>query len=242
VVDITDRIILERQRADFLAMITHDFKTPISAIILSAGLMLKRPEVFGPKSVKIAETIKNSVERLRGMAEDFMICSKLESGASGANQFAVEDIGRLLSGVRETFSTLAHDKGLVLEFEVTPELPPVSLDRGKVERALFNLVQNAINYTPTGGRVSVKAAAKEGQAVISVSDTGPGIAPEEQAKVFERYYRSSATNKVQGTGLGLAVVKAVAEAHGGSVTLTCPPGQGCTFRFALPLQKSGKNA
>jgi signal transduction histidine kinase len=137
----------------------------------------------------------------------------------------------------------AGEAGLNLKLEAPASLPPVYADRQYIVRAIENLVGNAVAYTPRGGEVTIKAelegAGQGACIVVTVSDTGPGITPEDQAKVFDKYYRAATAGEVRGSGLGLAIVKAVADAHGASVSLDSSPGIGSTFRLCMPV-KSGR--
>ena len=146
---------------------------------------------------------------------------------------ALREAGR---GFEKTFKK----KGLSFKIEMADGLPKALLDRKLLHRAVSNLLQNAANYTPNGGEITMKAEpvreAGGDFIVISVVDSGKGIPAEEREVVFEKYYRSPRTAGIKGTGLGLAIVKAVAEAHGGRVELTSEPGTGSNFRLFLPVR------
>jgi two-component system phosphate regulon sensor histidine kinase PhoR len=125
---------------------------------------------------------------------------------------------------------------LQLEFEAQPSLPQVSADVGRIEQVLVNLVHNAIKFTPPGGTITVRVRADDAFVTVLVEDTGIGVAPEELARLFERFYKSDKARRSEGTGLGLAIAKHIVQAHGGDISATSVPGEGSTFRFTLPVQ------
>ncbi len=144
----------------------------------------------------------------------------------------------ILKDVIKDFENQATKKGQTLNTEFAQDVPAINMDVTLVQRAVSNLLQNAVNYTPEGGRISLKTQRAEngGRAflVISVEDSGIGIPAAEQSKIFQKYYRMSRTSRTGGTGLGLAIVKAVADAHNGRVELTSEEGAGSTFKLFIP--------
>ena len=186
----------------------------------------------------MAKGITSSGERLGALLENFLTISKTEAGKlivypSPSNMATV--LQEACSGLEKEMM----EKNLTFHAEIAKDLPKVlSIDRKLVRRAVSNLLQNAINYTPAGGSISLKTQCASGAKcdffVISVADTGPGIAEAELETIFNKYYRSQRTAGTSGTGLGLAIVKAVAEAHGGRVEVESEPGRGSVFRLYLP--------
>ncbi len=236
--DVTQRKALERDKADFLAMVSHDFKSPLTNILGYSDLLLERGrEKIAEEVCEMAGAINRSGRKLYGMVEDFLFHSRLESGTAAAEK-APGDIEGLLREACDDCESQVKKKKLTLSLGVRAGLPRIWFDKKLLERAVHNLLQNALAYTPEGGKIEVKADwAKKGEkdfVVISVSDTGPGIPPEFQGRVFEKYFRAPSASGVRGTGLGLAVVKLVADAHRGKAEVDCPEGIGCTFRIMLP--------
>ena len=230
--DITARKRMEREKADFLAMLTHDLKSPLSTIIGYSELLMQKGDI-GAEDCFMLSAIEQGGSKLLGMVNDFLTISRMESGSLDLNA-REEDMGDVIKGIEEEYRPLALKKGM--EFTVKAEDGLlVRIDKKHMERAVANLVENAFNYTPDGGEVVLTSAWADGGVVISVRDTGIGVPPEEQARVFDKYYRSQRTKGTKGTGLGLAIVKAVAEAHGGSVGLASGPEKGSTFRIFLPF-------
>ena len=235
--DVSERRFLERQRMDFLAMITHDFKSPLTTILANAELISIMKTGTDDEIAGMADAILRSGERLRRLVDDFLVHSRLNSGGL-APELVIVNVREVLKGVIGDFKNLAARKFQTLDADFAPDIPAIYLDARLIQRAVSNLLQNAINYTPEGGYISLKAerAAQDGRnfLVISVSDTGSGIPPAEQPKVFQKYYRTSRGLRTSGTGLGLAIVKAVTEAHKGWVELESSEGEGSTFRLVIP--------
>lgn len=244
VTDISVRKELERQRADFFSMVAHDFKSPLSVIMTYADIIMTdhAADTAGDLA-DAAKAIKSSSRKLLGMVEDFLAVSRFEAGMS-TPVFTRESVAEIAYEVGAAAKPVATRKGIEFEVEGLTASTYASMDKGLIIRALSNLVQNAINYTPEGGSVklTVSATSEDGRqyASLAVSDTGPGIAPEEHEKVFKKYYRSPGVSGTKGSGLGLTIAMAVAEAHGGSIRLSSAPGQGSTFTLLLPRDNAGQ--
>lgn len=236
--DISERKELERQRADFFSMVTHDIKSPLTVIQAYAEIMQTdmKGELTG-EMTDIVASIRSSSRKLLGMVEDFLAVSRLESG-TGTTKMSVMNTAEVAYEAFMGTQPLAEKKGIEFTADISGAPEPVMADRVLVSRAVGNLLQNAINYTQAGGKVrlAVYSVTMDGveYAAISVSDTGPGIPPEEREKVFNKYYRSPGVAGTKGSGLGLAIVKAVADAHGGRVVLDTKLGEGSTFTLLVP--------
>ena len=233
VLDVTALRRLERVRRDFVANVSHEIKTPLAAM---RGLVdtLVDDEAMAPEMrQRFLGKLGDQVRRLADLATDLLHLSRAESEPASARE-AVDLDGAGAAAV-ERFAAAARAKGVAL----------VHADGGSVlgwcdptalEQIVDNLVDNAIKYTPAGGRVDLRAG-RDGERVhFEVADTGIGIEPSEQARVFERFYRvdKARSRDVPGTGLGLSIVKHLVDAHGGSVELKSWPGRGSTFRVYLP--------
>jgi signal transduction histidine kinase len=173
------------------------------------------------------------------MVNTMLVIARTDSGEEQFHMAAV-DLGELVTEACQLFSPLAEDGGLVLD-KVLGEKMTVWADRGMMQRCLANLLDNAIKYTPSGGRVTVSVNPGKGQtAEIKVEDTGIGITPEDLDRVFDRFFRADPSRSCGGTGLGLSLVRALARGHGGDVLVTSVPGQGSAFTLVLPLFQNGR--
>jgi signal transduction histidine kinase len=227
---------VEQQRDNFLAMVTHDFKSPLT-VIMGYTELIASHEGLDSTLLEMCTHILRNGEKLLGMVDDFTFHVRLKSGVL-TPEFASTDLNKLLKDVKKEFSVQAAKKHQVIEVELAEDLQFAFLDRKLFERAINNLMQNAINYTPKGGRISLKTeysiVGKQIFPAISVSDTGPGIPAEQISQLFDMYFRSQNAGGVRGAGLGLTIVKAVAEAHGGRVEVDSELGKGSTFYIYLP--------
>lgn len=238
--EVDERERLEKQQADFFAMVTHDLKSPVAVIKGYAELILDNKSLDND-TVEMVNSIDRSSARLTGIINEFLTIARLGQKDLVLNK-AVYDLAGLIKEVARDFSAICEQAGIRMEVEVEGErLPDVLGDSYYMQRALANLVNNAIKFTPAGGKVCLKlrrAGDKGDLVMVSVSDTGTGIEADELDKIFEKYYCSKSNNGAKSTGLGLAVVKAVAEAHGGRVEVESELGRGSTFTLILPVDPS----
>jgi two-component system phosphate regulon sensor histidine kinase PhoR len=235
--DVSELRQLESVRRDFVANISHELKTPLTAIRGLVETMIDDPAMDRETHDRFIEKIRDQSTRLSNLVSDLLTLSRLESGAGGL-RFEPMDLRETVS---ESVRTQVHaaDTKQVGLFPGMPDTPvTIEGDSEAMRELVDNLVSNAIKYTPSGGRVDVKLSTHNGSAVLEVVDTGIGIPPEEQSRVFERFYRvdKARSRQLGGTGLGLSIVKHVALAHGGSVSLKSASGRGSTFRVQLGLK------
>jgi signal transduction histidine kinase len=162
-----------------------------------------------------------------------MDISEAETGTMALTREPVP-LSALVQQTVDLYEDAAEDRAIVIETEVDEGLV-VPVDRTRMRQVLANLLDNAVKYTPEGGRVRIRARAHDGRAVLTVEDTGPGIPPDELPRVWERLYRGDRSRSTRGLGLGLSLVKAIVEAHGGSVDVSSVPGTGSRFEIRLPL-------
>jgi two-component system phosphate regulon sensor histidine kinase PhoR len=174
------------------------------------------------------------VDRLAEMVEELLELSRIESGNIPVN-LAPTDAGGLLRDVVERLRPQAERRRLSLTYEPAGPLPEVMLDGALIERAVVNLVHNGLKFTPEGGSVTVAAMETDSGLRVEVRDTGIGIDPRDQARIFERFYKTDQSRASTGSGLGLALVKHTVEAHGGSVAVQSTLGHGSTFSFTIPI-------
>jgi signal transduction histidine kinase len=223
---------LERLRRDLVANVSHELKTPISALRAHLENLLDGVEEPDPETLQV---MLAQSERLGRLVDELLDLSRLESGDVPLDRGSVE-LAPLVAEVLSEIEVARPERGVRLADAVPKDIPPVFADRERVHQVLFNLLDNAVRFTPEGGRVTVSASRHNGSVDVAVADTGPGIAPEDLPRVFERFYRvdESRSRDDGGTGIGLAIARSVVEAHGGTIWAESEPGRGSTFTFELP--------
>ncbi len=232
-----------RHKSEFLANMSHELRTPLNAIIgFSEALIEKMFGDVNDKQMEYLQDIHSSGHHLLSLINDVLDLSKIEAGRMELD-LSCFDLGQLLEHSTMLVRERAQRHGLALTLEVSDDLAEWVGDARKIKQAVVNLLSNAVKFTPNGGRVTLRARLLnewQGQggafALVSVQDTGVGIAPGDQELVFEEFRQAGGDvlRKSEGTGLGLALVKRFVELHGGSVTLQSAPGAGSTFSFVLP--------
>jgi len=235
-----------RHKSEFLANMSHELRTPLNAIIGFSEVLAE--QMFGDvndKQMEYLKDIHSSGQHLLALINDVLDLSKIEAGKMELD-LSCFDLGLLLEHSATLVRERAQRHGLSLELDVGDGLGEWVADARKVKQIVVNLLSNAVKFTPNGGSVSVRARHLNGVdgragdwAEVSVTDTGVGIASEDQAMVFEEFRQAGGDvlRKAEGTGLGLALVKRFVELHGGAVTLDSAPGHGSTFRFTLPQRE-----
>jgi signal transduction histidine kinase len=227
---------LDALKDDFIASVSHELRTPLTSI--RGYLDLVREGEAGELTddqERFLGIVDRNADRLLRVVGDLLFVAQV---GAGKLDLALEDVelDKLVDHATDAARPHADSRELELVSEIEP-LPTLRADRARLGQVLDNLVSNAIKFTPTGGRVVVRAFAEDGAVVLEVSDTGLGMSPDEQARLFERFYRTAAASEhaIQGTGLGLTIVKAIVDAHGGSITVQSATGAGTTFRILLPV-------
>jgi len=227
-----------RHKSEFLANMSHELRTPLNAIIGFSDVLSER--LFGELNTKQAEYVTDIAEsgrHLLALINDILDLSKIEAGRMELDVGDVDiprTIVQTLSLVRER----AERRGVALTSTVAGGVGIVHADERKVKQVLLNLLSNALKFTPEGGHIDVRAAAFDDCIEISVTDTGVGIAPEDQEAVFEEFRQvGTSAARAEGTGLGLAISRKFIELHGGRLSLQSVPGKGSTFTFSLPLSR-----
>jgi signal transduction histidine kinase len=211
--------------------IAHDLRSPLTRIRGLAESAVMDRTLCG-EGAELAGSIVEECDRLMQLINTLLDIAETEAGVRGLHLEDV-DLPELAAQAVELFAGVAEDKGVALD-SVASGRPVARGDRRKLQRALANLVDNAIKYTPTGGRVMVRVRALGTMAEVAVSDTGPGIPADDLPHLFERFYRGDRARNLPGNGLGLALALAVARAHGGDIDLRSSP-DGSTFTVRLPV-------
>jgi signal transduction histidine kinase len=221
----------EEERRRLLADVSHELRTPLSVVRGELEALL---DGVHPADEAHLRAILDETAVLDRLIEDLRTLSVAEAGALALHREPT-DLGSLAREVAASFEPQAEATGVLLETVAAPGLPEGDVDPVRVREILTNLVSNALRYSPRGGRVGIDVAADGAHAIaVSVSDAGPGIAPEALARIFDRFYKSPES---RGAGLGLAIAKQLAEAHGGTIAATSAVGQGTTIRFTLPVDR-----
>ena len=211
--------------------IAHDLRSPITRIRGTAEVTLTTGKSLQEYEALAASTIEEC-DRLLDMINTMLMISKTEAGVDKLSREKI-DLAGLTREACELFEPSAEDQGITLSCTASDGAPMFG-DARMVQRMLSNLMDNAIKYTPSGGKVTISVSEKDAQVLVSVQDTGCGISPGDLPRVFERFYRCDQSRSKPGIGLGLSLARAIARAHGGDITATSIPGQGSTFTVTLP--------
>jgi signal transduction histidine kinase len=235
--DVTDQRELDRLKDDFVATVSHELRTPLTSM-MGFLEMIREGEAgeLNEEQQRFLAIVYRSSERLQRLVGDLLFVARLD--ANGLQlQFGDTQLDEIVHDAVESSGALARAREISLVAEVEP-VPPVSGDKERLSQLVGNLISNALKFTPAGGRVTARAFVDGSHAVVEISDTGIGIPPAEQGRLFQRFFRSSTATEqaIPGTGLGLVISRAIAEAHGGTIDVTSVPGEGTTFRVEIPLE------
>ena len=227
---------LERVRQDFVANVSHEFKTPLTAIQGFAETLLAGALDDAQNNRRFLGIIRDHAARLARLTDDLLKLARIEAGKLEV-EFRPVDIAEQIERCLETTSLKAGRKQIALEAQIPSTLPLVRGDAGLLREVLQNLLDNAVQYTPQGGRIQVLLTVGARDVVITIADTGIGIPLADQERIFERFYRVDAarSREAGGTGLGLSIAKHIVEAHGGRLWVESEVGSGSRFSFSVPL-------
>ena len=218
------------READFLSLVYHELRSPLASVVGAAEtLQLRWPDLTAEQRDSILKLIVGEATRLSSLVDDILDTSRVEAGTF-SYRFEDVDVSELVAESVEAATASQQDVTVVAV--VDGELPVISGDHGRLRQVLGNLIDNAAKYSSEGGEVEVRASATDGGVEVSVRDAGPGIPSEAQARIFEKFGR--ADTAMPGTGLGLFIARAIAEAHGGMLDVSSNPPEGATFVLTLP--------
>ncbi len=230
---------LSEMKEEFLALTTHDLRSPLTVIsgVISFFTSGRLGEL-SPEQKNMVAMMERNTQSLIELVNDLLDASKLESGTMRL-EVASFDMRGLVDELRESMEPQAKEKGIELVETLPADLPPVRADRAKLRRVLLNLLSNAVKFTQKGGRVEIRLARENERVRVAVSDTGVGIAPDDVARLFDKYEqaRSRATRGEKGTGLGLYITKQIVELHGSEIKVESEVGKGSTFSFTLATKR-----
>jgi signal transduction histidine kinase/HAMP domain-containing protein len=229
---------LDLSKRRFLANMSHELRTPLTNILGFSRLMLKG--ISGPLTEQQhsdLQIVYQDSQHLLGLINDLLDISHIEAGLMEL-EFQEVDLAQLIQSVMATASALVRDKNVELHQEIAPDMPKVEVDVARIRQVLLRLLANAAKFTEQGS-ITVRAWPADGQAMVSVSDTGVGILEEDQERIFERFEQGTLENgrRPDGAGLGLALSKQFVEMHGGRIWVESEVGKGATFTFSLPLRE-----
>jgi signal transduction histidine kinase len=224
-----------RHKSDFLATMSHELRTPMNAIIGFSEVL--HEQMFGElneRQLAYVEDVLEAGKHLLSLINDVLDLAKIEAGGMELELSEVA-IPEVLRSAVSMHSERASRGGVELSLTTEPEEITISADGRRVRQIVFNLVSNAVKFTPAEGRVDVSARLDDGQVEIAFADTGPGIAPEELETIFEEFKQATGGKRAEGTGLGLPLSRRLVELHGGRLWIESAAGNGSTFRFTLPV-------
>jgi signal transduction histidine kinase len=229
--------VASQHKSEFLANMSHELRTPLNAVIGFSEVLGER--MFGELNEKQDEYLKDihaSGQHLLSLINDILDLSKIEAGRMEL-EVTDFDLPMAIDNAMTLIRERAARRSIALHTTVDDRLGQVQADERKIRQVLLNLLSNAIKFTPEGGRIDVHAIPRDGMVEVSVSDTGVGIAPEDQEAVFEEFKQvGTADKKVEGTGLGLALSRKFIELHGGKIWVESQVGDGSTFTFTVPVR------
>jgi signal transduction histidine kinase len=229
---------LDRMKDDFVSSVSHELRTPLTSIRGYLELVLEREAGdLTEEQERFLGIVARNADRLLRVVGDLLFVAQVDAGTIALEPGAC-DLEEVASEAVEAVRPAAVEKGIELAL-AADDVPELTADRARIAQVLDNLVSNAVKFTPVGGRVTVRAFSEGNEALVEVTDTGMGIAPQDQEHLFQRFFRTAAASEeaIPGTGLGLAIVKAIVEAHGGSISVASEVGHGTTFQMRLPLER-----
>jgi signal transduction histidine kinase len=226
---------LDSLKDEFVALVSHELRTPLTSILGYLELVTEAPESLTDEQRQFLGVVERNADRLQRLVADLLFVAQVDAGKFQLQREEV-DLRELATASVESARPAAAAQNVAIALDAD-STPTVHADVARLAQLLDNLVSNAIKFTPAGGRVTVRVARVGGDAILAVTDTGIGIPPPEQERLFERFYRATAATEeaIQGTGLGLAITKAIVEAHGGTIGVMSREGFGTTFSVTLPL-------
>jgi signal transduction histidine kinase len=228
---------MERLREDLIAMVYHDIRSPLSNIISSLEVLCSLPSCTQDATAKsMVEIAQRSTERIQRLIDTLLDIDGLEASQTFGRRNPVA-MRTLVHEAVDIMLPLANVKSLKLGTRIAAELPPAFADEDMIRRVLINLLENAIKFTAQGGKIQVAVQAQEDMILTSVKDNGPGIAPGDQERVFEKYTRLNALDDGRGLGLGLTFCRLAVNSHGGQIWVESKPGAGAAFKFTLPVAR-----
>jgi signal transduction histidine kinase len=223
-----------RAREEVLAIVSHDLRNPLNAVTLGASL-LQTSTTLSEEDREQVETMEVSARRMNRLIADLLDVTRLEGGKRLPVEPAMVHVGELIEEAEELFRSQATVASVSIDYDLAPSLPPLHVDRHRIMQVFSNLIGNSLKFTPAGGRITIRAQPAGEEVAFTISDTGPGIPPENISDIFSPYWQAKRTERM-GAGLGLPIAKGIVEAHGGRIWVESSPGDGTRFHFTLPVE------
>ena len=233
-------------KSEFVANVSHELKTPLALVRMFAEMLQSGRVASDAKKQEYLDIIVRESERLSALIENVLDFARLERGR-GSYEFSEGDVGDAVTRAANVYRYRAEREGVKLVLDVEPSLPRARIDERAIQLAVINLVDNALKYAPGGETITVRACGHDGGVKVQVGDEGPGVAPEDRQRIFERFVRLPGSREekagekgrspVRGSGIGLALVKHIAESHGGRALVESEVGRGSTFTFTIPARR-----
>jgi two-component system phosphate regulon sensor histidine kinase PhoR len=233
-------------KSEFVANVSHELKTPLALVRMFAEMLQSGRVSTDAKKKEYLDIIVRESERLSALIENVLDFARLERGR-GSYEFTEGDVGDAVTRAANVYRYRAEREGVKLVLDVAPSLPRARIDERAIQLAVINLVDNALKYAPGGETITIRARGHDGGVRVDVSDQGPGVAPEDRQRIFERFVRLSSSrdekssrppqSPVRGSGIGLALVKHIAESHGGRAWVESELGRGSAFSFTIPARR-----
>jgi PAS domain S-box-containing protein len=226
---------LDRLKSDFVNTVSHDLRSPLTAIMGYAEL-IERTGPLNENQMEFIQRLQGSIQHITALINDLLDLGRLEAGFDTRRELV--QLENVLKYSLDMFEPQAKKKNINLLPDIAAGLKPLRANPIRIRQMLDNLIGNAIKYTPQNGKISIKMSMFENQIILNVEDSGPGIPPEEQGHIFEKFYRATnAPDGVQGSGLGLAIVKSIVDSHQGRVWVESVVGKGSSFFVVLPTSE-----
>jgi two-component system NtrC family sensor kinase len=226
---------LDRLKSDFIHTVSHDLRSPLTSI-LGYTELIERTGPLNQNQQEFLHRLQGSIQHITTLVNDLLDLGRLEAGFDTRRELV--QLENILKYSLDMFDAQVRKKNIKLDVAIAKELKGIRANPIRIRQMMDNLVGNAIKYTPADGSVHVILSAQDQQIILKIEDTGPGIPPEEQARVFEKFFRATnAPEHVEGSGLGLAIVKSIVESHQGRVWVESIVGKGSTFIVILPVQE-----
>ena len=234
--NISREMALARMKSDFVSNVSHELRTPLSLIRLYAETLEMGRVKSAEKYQEYYSIIRKESERLTGLINNILDFSRIEAGRKEYD-FRETDLGELVHTTLDSYRYQIEQQGFSFDEQISADVPPVKVDREAISRSLLNLVNNALKYSQDRKFISVNLFRDNGSVKLEVVDQGIGIPPQEQGKIFEKFYRvgDPLVHNTKGSGLGLSLVRHIAQAHGGEVLVDSVPGRGSKFTIRIPL-------